>query len=74
MGCSFAGFFAVASALYLVSAPRRTALEVAKVSRGQVVNVESASNVELACRVGGGTTILWILPDGTQVQAGDELV
>lgn len=37
-------------------------------------NVESASNVDIKCEVDGGGTILWIVQDGSQVQAGDELV
>jgi multidrug resistance efflux pump len=37
-------------------------------------NIESASNVDIKCEVAGGSTILWIIPDGTRVQAGDELV
>lgn len=36
--------------------------------------VESASNVDIKCEVAGGSTILWIVPDGTQVKDGDELV
>ncbi|MEX2558517.1 MAG: efflux RND transporter periplasmic adaptor subunit, partial [Pirellulales bacterium] len=37
-------------------------------------NLESASNVELKCEVAGGSTILSIVPDGTMVKKGDELV
>jgi len=38
-------------------------------------NLESASNIELKCEVEGtNTTILWIIPDGTEVKKGDELV
>jgi HlyD family secretion protein len=55
--------------------------ETALVRRGDVVrtlaaegSIESARNAELLCQVDGGSTILWIVPDGTQVQAGDELV
>lgn len=36
--------------------------------------VESAHNVEISCQIDGGSTILWIVPDGTQVSAGDDLV
>lgn len=56
-------------------------LETAPVSRGDVITtveaegfVESAHNVEISCQIDGGSTILWIVPDGTQVKAGDELV
>lgn len=38
-------------------------------------NLESASNVDVRCRIAGsGTTILWIVEDGKQVQAGEEIV
>jgi HlyD family secretion protein len=55
--------------------------ETATVHRGDVIatleaegNVNSAHNLEISCRVDGGSTILWIVPDGSQVHAGDELV
>ncbi|HEV3341607.1 MAG TPA: hypothetical protein VG125_14670 [Pirellulales bacterium] len=58
-----------------------TALETATVNRGDVLatveaegHVESAHNVEVSCKVDGGSTILWIVPDGTPLNAGDELV
>jgi HlyD family secretion protein len=37
-------------------------------------NVESASNIEVKCRVAGGSTILWIVEDGKIVQEGEEIV
>ncbi|MEM7234830.1 MAG: hypothetical protein AAF517_21805 [Planctomycetota bacterium] len=37
-------------------------------------NVESASNVEVKCRVAGGSTILWIVEDGKSVAEGEEIV
>ncbi len=37
-------------------------------------NVESASNLEMKCQVAGGSSILWIVPDGSTVKAGDKLV
>jgi RND family efflux transporter MFP subunit len=37
-------------------------------------NVESAKNVDVRCQVAGGSTILWIIPDGSVVKRGDELV
>ncbi len=36
-------------------------------------NVESSSNVEVKCQVAGGSTILWIVPDGEQVKK-DQLI
>lgn len=37
-------------------------------------NVESASNIEVKCRVAGGSTILWIVEDGKIVEEGEEIV
>ncbi len=37
-------------------------------------NVESAMNVDVKSSVSGGSTILWIVEDGTTVEAGDEIV
>lgn len=55
--------------------------QVYRVKRGPLVvtvtedgNVQSASNVELKCQVEGGSQILWIIPEGTQVTKGTELV
>ncbi len=36
--------------------------------------LESGSNVDVKCEVAGGATILWIIPDGTEVEAGEKLV
>ena len=37
-------------------------------------NVESSQNIDVKCEVKGGSTILWIIKDGTQVKKGEELV
>ena len=37
-------------------------------------NLESASNVEIKCEVAGGSTILWIIEDGKQVEEGQIIV
>lgn len=37
-------------------------------------NVESVSNTEVRCQVAGGSSILWIIPDGSYVKKGDEIV
>ena len=37
-------------------------------------NVESSSNIDLKCRVEGGSQILTIIPDGTNVTKGTKLV
>lgn len=53
----------------------RGTLSVEVTDRG---NLESAQNIEHVCEVeggtGGGTTILWIIPEGTRVSKGDLLV
>lgn len=36
--------------------------------------LQSSHNVEIKCEVQGGSTILWIIPDGTEVRKGEELV
>ena len=33
-------------------------------------NMESAKNVDVKCQVAGGTSILWIVPEGTEVETG----
>lgn len=37
-------------------------------------NIESAKNIDIKCEIAGGSTILSIIPDGTLVEAGQELV
>jgi HlyD family secretion protein len=37
-------------------------------------NLESASNLDIKCQVAGGSSILWIVPDGSEVKAGDKIV
>lgn len=37
-------------------------------------NVGSARNIEVKCGVAGGSSILWIVEDGSQVSKGDKLV
>jgi multidrug resistance efflux pump len=37
-------------------------------------NLESASNVDVKCQVLGGSTILWIVPDGSTVKKGQEII
>ena len=51
------------------------------VKRGDLVitvledgNVESASNVDIKCEVAGGSVILSIVPDGTHVKKGQQVV
>lgn len=44
------------------------------VSVSEEGSLESASNIEIKCRVKGGGTIVWIVEDGTEVAPGDELI
>ncbi len=51
------------------------------VARGDLVvsvtekgKLESSQNVEIKCRVTGGSTVLWVVDSGTEVKPGDELV
>ena len=37
-------------------------------------NMESAKNIDVKCQVAGGAAILWIVPDGKEVQEGELLV
>lgn len=54
--------------IYQVS---RNPLQVTVTAEG---NVESASNIEVKCRVAGGSTILWIVEDGKIVDEGEDIV
>ena len=55
----------------LISKVGRNPLQVTVTADG---NVESASNIEVKCRVAGGSTILWIVEDGKIVDEGEEIV
>ncbi len=50
---------------------RRTDMIVSIAEDG---TLESSHNLDIKCEVQGGSTILWIVPDGTEVRKGDELV
>jgi len=59
----------------------RTSTLTHTVRRGEMLvtvvedgNVESAKNVEIKCQVAGGTSILSIIKDGTEVKEGEKLV
>ncbi len=59
----------------------RDGMETQRVERGHLMvsissegNLASANNAELKCQVAGGARIISIVPDGTQVTAGMELV
>jgi multidrug efflux pump subunit AcrA (membrane-fusion protein) len=51
------------------------------VTRGNLVvsvteqgTLESSRNTEIKCKVRGYNTVIWVIPGGSEVQAGDELV
>ena len=50
---------------------RRENLVVTVTDDGEL---KSASNVDVKCEIPGGSTILWIIPDGTVVTASQEIV
>ncbi len=57
------------NALYATAQPQRLIIAITEDG-----NLESASNLEVKCEIGGGSTILYIIEDGKQVQKGDEIV
>ncbi len=53
---------------------------IVRVERGEMVKtlvaegaLESSEKVVIKCDVPGGSTLLWIIEDGSEVKAGDEL-
>lgn len=58
-------------ALYQTQKVQRGLLRVTVTEDG---NVESGSNIDVKCQVEGGSQILWIIPEGTVVKKGAELV
>ena len=63
------------------SAKDTKSMMIEKVTKGDLLvtvtedgTLESAANVEVKCEVAGGSSILWIIPDGTYVKAGDKIV
>ena len=54
-----------------VKKPVRGELLITVVEDG---NMESASNEDVKCQVAGGSSILWIVPDGEYVNEGDKIV
>ncbi|MGE0759521.1 MAG: HlyD family efflux transporter periplasmic adaptor subunit [Pirellulaceae bacterium] len=51
------------------------------VARGELIvtvtedgNLQSAANIDIKCQVAGGSSILWIVPDGKEVKQGEKLV
>jgi RND family efflux transporter MFP subunit len=55
---------------YLTEKARKTDLIVSIVEDG---TLESSHNTDIKAEVQGGSTILWIIPDGSMVKKGDEL-
>lgn len=56
---------------FLTEEVKRADMIVSVVEDG---TLESSHNTDIKSEVQGGSTILWIIPDGSQVQEGDELV
>jgi len=55
----------------LTERARRTDMIISIAEDG---TLQSSHNVDIKCEVQGGSTILWIIPDGTEVRKGEELV
>ncbi len=63
------------------TASKGSSILTAKVAREELLvtvvedgNLESAANIDIKCEVAGGTSILWIVEDGTEVEKGDKIV
>lgn len=82
--CALAMFLVVGYASGMLGAPNDAPTLNAtthKVRKEQLIvtvvedgTIESAKNIDVKCEIAGGSTILWIIPDGTVVEAGAELV
>ncbi len=77
-GLAWAGWAVFAGG---VKSPASGPLTTHKVKRGDLLvtvteegSLESAENVEIKCAVAGGTSIVWIIDDGKEVQKGTELL
>lgn len=53
---------------------------IVRVERGELVKtlvaqgaIESSQKIEIKCDIPGGSTLLWVIEDGSHVKAGDEL-
>ncbi len=75
------GVAATVNSSLLLPAPSTAGILTETVRRADLVvsltedgTVESQHNTDVKCEVQGGSTILWIIRDGTQVKKGDELV
>lgn len=56
---------------YLTEPVRRADLIVSVTEDG---TMESSHNIDIKCEVQKGSTILWIIPDGTEVKKGEDLI
>lgn len=56
---------------YLTHQVSRSHLAVTVTEDG---TLESSSNIEIKCKVKGGSTVIWVIETGTTVEAGDVLV
>ncbi len=63
------------------STPTAGPMRTHEITRGDLLvtvteqgTLESSNNREIKCKVRGANTIIWVIENGTEVQAGDELV
>lgn len=76
-----AGVYGSTRIFSTMNEPKQSAALTHKVAKGELIisvtedgNLESASNIDIKCQVAGGSSILWIVDDGQEVQKGDKLV
>lgn len=63
--------FTSAPVQYMAHTVDRRDMTVSVLEQG---TLESSNNTEIKCRVRGFNTVTWVIPDGTVVKPGDELV
>ncbi len=71
-------------AVHLLGSPAEedySSVLTAKVGRGELLvtvvedgNLESAVNIDIKCEVAGGSSILWIVDDGKEVEKGEKII
>lgn len=75
------GFFAVPKLMASFTKQDKQHILTHEVTKGDLLitvtedgNIESANNVDVKCQVAGGSSILWIIEDGKEVEEGEKLV
>jgi multidrug resistance efflux pump len=64
-------FFKIEKQKHLTHTVARSSLTVSVTEQG---TLESSNNTEITCKVRGFNTVTWVVPGGTIVEPGDELV